>query len=70
MSEKRIEKILGAVDYLIALVIVAAALCVGVNAIHISGEAIKTGLSVVGAAVVTVWLMRWVLWLDTGRWPK
>ena len=64
------EKIIDILDYVITLLIVAAALCVGVNAISIDGEAIKTGLSVVGAAVVTVWLMRWVLYLDTGRWPK
>lgn len=64
------EKIIDILDYLITLVIVAAALCVGVNAISIDGETIKTGLSVVGAAVVTYWFMKLVMMLDTGRWPK
>lgn len=48
--------------WVVDLLIVASALCVGVRGFD--PEAFKTGLSVLGAAVVTYWLMRGVMYLE------
>ena len=65
-NESRSEKILGAVELVITIILVAAALCVGVRG-AVDGETIERGLSVIGAGAVTVWIARLVAWLETGK---
>lgn len=65
-NESRSEKILGAVELVITILFVAAALCVGVRG-AVDGETIERGLSVIGAAAVTNVIMKVVLWLETGK---
>ena len=55
----KLDKIL---TWCIDLLIVAFALCVSIRGFD--GEAFGRGLSVLGAGVVTYWLMRGVMYLE------